>query len=88
VIVGGVLICVSFLLAVFLNHSAGERRHTPKVAVPGSPAVSDRAIMIAPVERNFGGGGGVECRDLSAAHGPEPSTTTTLVEERCPNRQQ
>jgi hypothetical protein len=81
-----VLICVSFLLAVFLNHSAGERRHTPKVAVPGAPAVSDRAIMIAPVERSFGGGG-VECRDLSAAHAPEPSTAT-LVEERCPNRQQ
>ena len=80
------LICVSFLLAVFLNHSAGARRDTPKVVIPGSPAVSDRAIMIAPVEPNLGGGG-VECRDLSTTHGPEPSTAA-MGQERCPNRQQ
>jgi hypothetical protein len=80
-----VLICVSFLLAVFLNHSAGARRDTPKV-VPSSPAVSDRATLIAPVERNLGGGG-VECRDLSTTHGPEPSTAA-MDQERCPNRQQ
>jgi hypothetical protein len=86
VIVGGVLICVSFLLALFLNHSAGARRDTPKAVVPSSPAVSDRAMLIPPVERNLGGGG-VECRDLSATHGPEPSTAA-MDQERCPNRQQ
>ena len=87
VIVGGVLICVSFLLAVFLNHSAGVRQSAPKVAVPGpsTPIPAADRVLTPPVEANLGGGG-AECRDLTAAHAPEPSTTA-LVDERCPSRQ-
>jgi hypothetical protein len=83
-----VLICVSFLLALFLNHSAGERQSAPKMGVPAeataAPAVPVRALSPA-VEPGLGGGG-AECRDLVAAHAPEPGTAA-LVEERCPNRQ-
>jgi len=59
VIVGGVLICVSFLLAVFLNHSASERRAAPKSVAPGSP-VAAAPVVAAPAPLNANGANAAE----------------------------
>jgi hypothetical protein len=69
VIVGGVLICVSFLLAVFLNHSAGERRAIPKAGLPGgAPTVAEGAAVAPTV----------------AASEPEPTRSVELSRAETP----
>jgi len=83
VIVGGVLICVSFLLAVFLNHSAGERVRVPtnSVQLPASPQPTAAAAAVPPASPAEGGS--PECRALAATRsaGAERSA---LIDEQCP----
>ena len=63
VIVGGVLICVSFLLAVFLNHWAGERVVAPSAALPSQ--VSPKPLVEIPVVP-AAGAASAECPGVAA----------------------
>ncbi len=83
VIVGGVLICVSFLLAVFLNHSASERRDAG-AAAPLSSQSSPRQEMPTPAAVH--GGGSPACRSLATPH-PAEHESAALVDEGCPANQ-
>ena len=75
------LICVSFLLAVFLNHSAVERRGVPHAAVPAK-TVSEEQAAAFPAATASPGGGGPECRVLTAGSG-EPANSVS-IDQGCP----
>jgi hypothetical protein len=75
-----VLICVSFLLAVFLNHTASQRAAAPGSGVPSpaNPKVSAPMTQTPPAN-----GGGPKCRSSDAERNLEPETMA-LLEEQCP----
>jgi hypothetical protein len=74
-----VLICVSFLLAVFLNHSAAERRGVPNAAMKVVPVNEQRSAAIPVVTSQ---GGGPECRAFTSSAAEQ--ATTVSIDQHCP----
>ena len=83
VIVGGVLICVSFLLAVFLNHWAGERSVPPRAAMP--PQSTPKPLAALPAAVPSGGAASAECLGTTAKQAEVESQV--LGGEQCAVRQ-
>ncbi len=86
VIVGGLMICGSFLLAAMLNRSAMEERPAPATAVPVVP-------VVAPAVQPAGAETITDCTDVKTrtdAHGAavetEPPQSDLMVNgrEACP----
>jgi hypothetical protein len=77
-----VLICVSFLLAVFLNHSAGERRAAPGAMVPLNAQSPGKGAALPATAEAQAEGGSPPCTGVTASHEAEPSAVT-LIDERC-----
>lgn len=83
VVVGGLMICGSFLLAAMLNRSAMEERPVPATVVPVAP------VSVQPVVTP----GSADCADVStradaqgSAAGVQPSESDLMVNGRaaCP----